>query len=49
MNFADIWNTRQEDYYVLFIIRVWSDFSYFLKMWRQNFDNFFLGHTVLLW
>ena len=31
MNFADIWNTSQEDFYILFTKRVLSDYSYFLR------------------
>ena len=44
--FGDIWNTSQGDYYILFNKRVLSDFSYFSGIWRRNFDNFILGHTV---
>ena len=31
MNFADIWNTSQEDCYILFSKRILSDSSYFLS------------------
>ena len=31
MNFADIWNTSQEDYQILFIKRILLDSSYFLS------------------
>ena len=46
MNFANIWNTSQEDYYILFFKRILSDSSYFLSNMASKFDNFFLGHTV---
>ena len=47
MNFADIWNTSQEDYYILFNKWVLSYSSYFLSNMASIFDNFILGHTVL--
>ena len=33
MTFADIWNTSQKDYYILFIKRILSDSSYFFKQY----------------
>ena len=48
MIFSDIWNTSQEDYCILFNKRILSD-SCYLAIWRQNFDDFFLGHTVEDW
>ena len=47
MNFADIWNTSQEDHYILFIKWILSDSS-FKAIWHQNFDNFFLGHILYI-
>ena len=37
MNFADIWNTSPEDYYILFNKQVLSDSSYFLSNMASNF------------
>ena len=48
MDFVDIRNTSQEDYYILIKQWVLSDFSFFTfwVIWRQIVDNFILGHTV---
>ena len=37
MNFADIWNTSKEDYYILFMKRILSVFSYFLSNMASKF------------
>ena len=37
MNFADIWNTSQEDYYILFNQRVLWDSLYFLSNMASEF------------
>ena len=47
INFDDIWNTSEEDKYILFNKQALSDSSYFLSnIACQHFDNFILGHTV---
>ena len=37
MSFADIWNTSQVDYHILFIKRVLSDSSYFFSNMASKF------------
>ena len=46
MNIAYIWNSSREDYYILFKNGYCQILVTFWAIWRQNFDNFFLGHTV---
>ena len=43
MNFADIWNTNQENYYDVFNKRVLSDSSYFLSNMASTFLQLHFG------
>ena len=48
MNFADIWNRSQDDNYLCSSNGYCQIVLTFWAIWRQNCNNFILGHTVWL-